>query len=398
MLLSDNRRLHLDGPYPKFDNTICMSKLGPLHSRAGLRFSGELRGLESQGITGLAASDAITPTHSSFPLQKAAIRVLAVIPGDGLGNSFIFARRQVESVVSAGIDVQIFYFRTRTSPVSLVAAFRQLRESIDSYLPDVIHAHYGTIASFLCALSTRRPLAITFRGSDLNLDPTVGFLRARLGLLLSQVSALRASAILCTSDQLRQRLWWRKKKAVILPSGVDLELFQPREKQESRKILGWGMDEVVVLFNNSKAPLLKGLSLAREAVGVAERELGPMRFVELDGEVAPEEIPIYLNASDCLVVASESEGSPNILKEAMACNLPVASVDVGDAAERLDGVYPSQVVPRNAARLGQAISEILETGRRSNGRGKIKDCSADKIGEKLRELYETIANRKRKSS
>ena len=62
----------------------------------------------------------------------------------------------------------------------------------------------------------------------------------------------------------------------------------------------------------------------------------------------------------------------------MACNLPVASVDVGDAAQRLDGVYPSQVVPRNATRLGQAISEILETGRRSNGRGKINDCSEEK--------------------
>jgi teichuronic acid biosynthesis glycosyltransferase TuaC len=344
------------------------------------------------------SSGANTTSCFSSSRRKTAIRVLAVIPGDGQGNSFIFARRQVQSVARTGIDVQIFYLELRISPRGLFTAFRRLRESIDSYLPDVVHAHYGTITSFLCALSTRRPLIITFRGSDLNLDPTLGSLRARVGFFLSQVSALRASTILCTSDQLRRRLWWRKNKAVILPSGVDLELFQPLEKQDSRRRLGWGSDERVVLFNKDKAPQLKGLSLAREAVRIAENKLGLVRLVELDGEVTPERMPIYLNAADCLVLASESEGSPNILKEAMACNLPVASVDVGDAAERLDGIYPSQVVPRNAARLGQAISEILETERRSNGRGKVKACSADKIAETLRELYEAIVDEKRQNS
>jgi glycosyltransferase involved in cell wall biosynthesis len=306
--------------------------------------------------------------------------------------SFIFARRQVESLADAGVTIQVFYLKLRTSPRGLFRSWRRLRKVIETYSPDVVHAHYGTITSFLCACSTRRPLAITFRGSDLNTDPTINLLRGRLGFLLSQISTLRASIVFCTSSRLRERLWLRKNRAVILPSGVDLVLFQPREKGESRRILGWERDGRVVLFNVGHAPLLKGLPLARQAVAIAEKKLGPLRVVELDGNVAPEKIPIYLNAADCLVLASESEGSPNILKEALACNLPVAGVDVGDVAERLVGVCPSKVVPRDAASLGQAIFEILETPRRSNGRERIQECSEEKIANILHDIYRNLCS------
>ena len=223
---------------------------------------------EESGITFVPARPGMT------------IRVLAVIPGGGQGVSFIFARRQVESLKKAGVMVEVFYLKSRASPLGLFTEWRCLRKIIERYSPDIVHVHYGTITSFLCVCSTQRPIAVTFRGSDLNPDPGISFLRTRFGLLLSQISALRASIIFCTSHQLKERLWWRKNKALILPSGVDLELFQPGEKQESRRVLGWEPDGRVVLFNKSKAPQLKGLSLAREAVGVAERKLGPVRLFE----------------------------------------------------------------------------------------------------------------------
>jgi teichuronic acid biosynthesis glycosyltransferase TuaC len=319
-------------------------------------------------------------------------KVLAVIPGEGEGMSFIFARRQVESLARVGVSVQVFYLKSRTSPRGLFTELRRLKVAIKRYSPDVVHAHYGTITSFLCACSTRRPLAITFRGSDLNSDPGIGFLRARLGFLLSQISAWRASIIICTSVGLRRRLWWKKSKSVVLPSGVDLTLFKPIDKGECRKILGWRPDERVVLFNAGKAPLLKGLPLAREAVWIAEKTLGPMRLFELCGNTVPDRIPIYLNAADCLALASQCEGSPNILKEALACNLPVVSVHVGDVAERLEGVFPSQIVPRNAASLAKAICETIERPQRSNGREKIQDCSEEKIAELLRDIYWNVCD------
>jgi teichuronic acid biosynthesis glycosyltransferase TuaC len=318
------------------------------------------------------------------------MRILAVIPGTGEDADFIFARRQVESLVNLGLDIQVFYLKSRTEPRVVLREYLRLKKTISECAPDLVHAHFGTVTSFVCACATLRPLAITFRGSDLNAERGIGFLRVRIGLLLSQLSALRASAIFCTSEKLRDQLWWRRGKAVVIPSGINLSLFDPMEKKHARKLLGWQEDKKTVLFNAGRNPVVKGQRLAREAVSMAEREIGPIQFVELNGDISPEKIPIYLNASDCLVLASESEGSPNILKEALACNLPVASVDVGDARERLMGVVPSCVVPRNARSLSQAICEIIRVGGRSNGRDMIQDCEQEEIAKKLWTHYRLL--------
>ena len=335
----------------------------------------------------LAGSSLKLPVPSNEQL-----RVLAVIPGDGSGSSFVFARRQVASLIDVGVDVRPFFLSSRKS-VTLLREVLRLRREIRHFRPHLIHAHYGTVTSFLCAAVTTLPLVITFRGSDLNDAPDVNSLRIGFAHLLSQISCLKSNAIICVSRQLRERLWWRRGQAVVIPTGVDLALFRPQPKEQARESLGWERGVPIVVFHAGPCPRLKGLQFVMAALRVAEEFVGPIRLVNLDGRVPPEMVPTYLNAADCVALASVNEGSPNIVKEALACNLPVVSTDVGDVAERLEGVYPSKVVRRDATELGKALADILREGRTSNGRQRGKVPSLEDTAKAIRSVYEAVLRR-----
>jgi teichuronic acid biosynthesis glycosyltransferase TuaC len=317
-----------------------------------------------------------------------AIRVLAIIPQPSSKGSFIFVERQIASLENAGVVCQSFMLASRSSPRALLVAWHQLPKAIRSFQPHLVHAHYGTMTAFLTILSTTLPVIITYRGSDLNPNRDQGWLRRAMGLLLSQIAALRAARIICVSNHLKDRLWWRRGRVSVIPSGVDTTIFYPRCRNEVRAELGWGRDERVVLFN-AAPPLSKRLDLARSAVEVAQSLCGAIRFVVLDGTIPPDLIPILMNAADCLLLTSDWEGSPNVVKEALACNLPVISVDVGDVRERLLGVQPSLIVSRDAQEIGKGLAGVLKQSQRSNGRQLISHLSSEAIASRIVSAYRT---------
>lgn len=331
---------------------------------------------------------------NAAPPATEKLRVLAVIPGDGRGSSFIFARRQVASLVDIGIDVRTFFLSSRTSLPILIKEYKRLRHEVREVRPQLLHAHYGTVTSFLCAtVSLTVPLVISFKGSDVNRDPEVSFLRSLLGQLLSQISCLRGRRIICVSRGLRERLWWRRSRAAVIPDGVNLTLFRPQPKHQARKLLGWGQGTRVVVFHGGNRPRLKGLQFVQASVRLAEKALGRIRLVNLDGSVPPELVPLYLNAADCLALASVSEGSPGIVKEALACNLPVVATDVGDVAERLKGVGQSRVVRRHVMEFGKAICDMLRLERQpANGREQVEALSETRVAEAIRRVYISALN------
>jgi teichuronic acid biosynthesis glycosyltransferase TuaC len=324
-------------------------------------------------------------------------RVLFVIPGDGQGSSMIFARRQAQSVAGEGVETNLFYLGSRTSPRHLLAEFRRFRLELARIRPVVVHAHFGTVTALFAALASGSlPLIITYRGSDLNPAPTSyrwqAKTRAAFGRLFSQLAALRAQRIICVSRQLRNRLWWKRGVVTILPSGVDPEVFRPESRAIARLRLGWGDMERVALFNAGQDVLVKGLDLAKAAVESARRDVPALRLEILDGSVRPALLPEMMNAADCLLLTSVSEGSPTVVQEALACDLPIVSVQVGDIVERLEGVAHSTVASADARVLGHALSKIVEPPRRSNGSLKIAEFSSRPIAVRLKEIYKELAN------
>jgi glycosyltransferase involved in cell wall biosynthesis len=112
-----------------------------------------------------------------------------------------------------------------------------------------------------------------------------------------------------------------------------------------------------------------------------------LRLVVLDGGLQPERVPIFLNAADCLLLTSPWEGSPNIVKEAVACNLAVVSVDVGDVREQLAGVNPSRIVSTVPEEIARGVLEIVSSPSRSNGREKLKAISSDTVAQRILAVY-----------
>ena len=324
------------------------------------------------------------------------MRVLFVIPGEARGSSMIFARRQAETLAREGVEVEVFHLGSRTSVWELAREGARFRRRVRSFDPQVVHAHFGTVTALFAAWAApSTPLVITFRGSDLNVS---GSLRSVAGQVLSQIAALRASRIVCVSRQLRERLWWRRGSVIILPSGVDPDVFCPEPRCAARGRLGWNADERVVLFNAGHDRANKRLDLAREALALTQGLLARVRMEVMDGATAPARVPELLNAADCLLLTSDREGSPTVIQEALACNLPVISVDVGDTVERLRGVSCSAIVPREAEATALELVRVLRTPMRSDGRRKVGEFSAQRIAGELCRIYGELAGAPSKDS
>lgn len=318
------------------------------------------------------------------------LRVLYVIPGTGQGSSMIFARRQAWAVAQLGVRTAEFYLTSRTHVVRVAGEWIRLRAVMRRFAPHVVHALFGTMTGFLACVATLRPFVVTYFGGDLNPNATPFWPRSFAGRLLSQLAALRASAIVCVSQELRRRLWWRRGRVVVLPCGADTSRFYPRPRDLARATLGLRPDERIVLFNAGFEPWRKRIDLARAAVAQAERWLGPIRLEIMDGSCDPDRVPVLMNAADCLLVTSDSEGSPTVVQEAIACNLPVVSVDVGDVAERLTRVRPSRIVARDPEVLGRAVADVLREGCRSNGSDMIDEVALSGVAGRLVTLYSDL--------
>jgi glycosyltransferase involved in cell wall biosynthesis len=299
----------------------------------------------------------------------------------------IFSRRMAAALQSAGACMKLVFLESTASPVRLILQGVRVAGEVRRFRPDIVHADFGARLALVAALATRRPLVVTFRGSDLNPSPETSRPFNAIYHFASQIAALRAAAIICVSKQLRSRLWWRRDRATVIPSGVDLSMFGPMPQSQARERLGLSATEEIVAFYGNASRTGKRLDLAIAAIEHAKRAGRNARLLVMDGSADPADVPLYLNSADCLVVTSDWEGSPTIVQEAMACNLPVVSVDVGDVAEQLAGIAPSKIVPRDPASLGDAVLQVLSERRRSNGFAKAQRVSTKVLAGEIRALY-----------
>lgn len=300
----------------------------------------------------------------------------------------IFVERQIASLKQLGVRVSTFDIGGSHSPVHIVRKWLELRRLVCQINPDLVHGQYGTIVGMLTVFAGR-PAVISFCGSDLQSGASVSTLRKLFGFLLSNLAALLADGLICKSEQLRQALWWRKSLAVVIPSGVDLNLFVPGPQRNAREQLRWNLDNPIAVVNAGDDPGVKGIDFAKAAMEFVHTRL-PTAELQIISNVEPARMPLYYQAADALLCTSIAEGSPNVVKEALACSLPVVSTLVGDVPERLAGVSPSCIVPRDPKEFGEAITNILLTRQRSNGRERILHLDISQVADRILTVYRSV--------
>lgn len=256
----------------------------------------------------------------------------------------------------------------------------------------LVHSHGGEVAPFArCFWGA--PVLASYWGSDI-LGPLTGNWRHRLKLLVAS-RGLRAGALLMTATATKTRemadcLPARARiRNWIIPDGIDRERFAPGERLGARQRLGWPAEGVVIV-SVGRPIALKRTWLAQQAAAVAARRVPGLTW-RLVCDLEPELMPLVYNAADCLVHTSMSEGSPNVVKEALAANLPVVATAAGDIPELLDGVAPSAVCPADVDSLAEAIVACVDPPRRSNGRDRSQELGLEHTTDLTLRCYRSLA-------
>jgi teichuronic acid biosynthesis glycosyltransferase TuaC len=315
-----------------------------------------------------------------------------------------FNEQQVKGLRGAGLDVEVLMVDRATQGYR---AYHNLAAGVRKQAalnrPALIHVMYGGVmAKTVVKAITDCPVIVSFCGSDLQGENLPGMLRRmaiRYGVWCSRFAARHAQGVIVKSENL-----WRalpasmdKQRARIIPNGVDLDRFTPMDSNACRQRLGWDLNRFHVLVGARSGKPGKRFWLAQAAVQEAQRAGLPAELHRLEG-VKHEDVPVWLNSCDCLILTSEREGSPNIVKEALACGVPVVSVDVGDVAERIQGISGCYICPSDPRDLAARLVAVKNGPRKVQSRIKMDDLSLQKVAERLIDFYRWVLAERTQSS
>jgi glycosyltransferase involved in cell wall biosynthesis len=203
--------------------------------------------------------------------------------------------------------------------------------------------------------------------------------------LLGQLVARKAEEVIVVSAHLAEYLPQRTYH--VIPSGINPDLFRPIPLEKAREKLNLSLNKRLVLFAANPGNARKRYKLAQEGVALLNASVDAELIVA--NGVPYETMPLYMNACDVLLLTSMHEGSPNVVKEALACNLPVVSVDVGDVRQRIGPVAGCVVCPDDRPEtIAMALEHVLERKGRVNGRSAVQDLDEHLFTQKVIAVYE----------
>jgi len=315
------------------------------------------------------------------------MRVLFVASGNS-GEVKTIVKVQSESLISKGISIDFFLIRGKGF-FGYIKNIYPLFKCLKKNKYDVVHAHYS-LSAFVASFANAKPLVLSLMGSDVKSN---FFLKALIKFINF---AFNWKAIIVKSEDMKFSLGIAN--AIVIPNGVDFSIFCPRDKSSCRKILGWDLEKRYILFAASKSRPEKNFSLALEAIKSINNSEIILQTLE---NVDYNKMPLFYNAADVVLLTSFWEGSPNVIKEAMACSRPIVSTSVGDVELILGDVSGCYLSSYKAEVLAKRILDALDFSNReemTKGRERIQKLGLDSstVATRIIEVYNNVVVKTRK--
>lgn len=311
------------------------------------------------------------------------MKILLVHSGNAVGgdsSKYTFVREQGEALRRLGCEIA-YYAVVGKGTYGYLRNVKPLQEKIQSFQPDVIHAHYG-LCGMVALLAARKkvPVVITCHNGET---------LTRYGNIISSLAIRQADFTICVAQHIYGKLYIKPKQYCIQPCGIDLKDLPLIDKAEAMKEMNLSSDKINILFGGAFSNDRKNAPLAKAAIALLQRD--DINLIEMKG-FNRYQVATLLNACDLLLLPTKSEGSPQVLKEAMACNCPIVATDVADIAFLLQGVKNCYVTSFDPADVADNIQRVIECGERTNGRKRIEELRLDnsQVAETIYRIYKSI--------
>ena len=378
---------------------------------------------------------------------------LLIIASDKGGRFAPFIEEQIAALQARGVQI-IRYGVTGHGIMGYLRELPALRRLIRAERPDIVHAHYG-LSGLLANLQRLVPVVTTYHGSDINKPNIRRFSKIAMRLSAFNIFVSKRNMALALGQALAQCIGAEAPvysvecigkengeaettastqpegrlhhtpytKHTLLPCGVNLTEDQLASRSEARQALGIADDAQIVLFAGAFDNAVKDPELAFAAIELLQTQCSgadaPVYSVQCKGEeisgavtsaytpytihytpilqelrgFSRAEVNHWMCAANCLLLTSKTEGSPQVIKEAMACGCPIVSVDVGDVAERVSGVEGCYVVrTREPKDIAESLQKALAHEGKTNGRERIQEMglSNEQVVEQLIAIYQSL--------
>jgi len=307
-------------------------------------------------------------------------------PTDKYPFDGIFIKEQIEDLKkNHKFEHKIYLIESvHKSKLEYIKSIFEIRRNIKHYKPDIVHVHYGLSGLFLLFFKPKVKFFLTLHGSDFN----------NRGSNYLQVWLSRR--IISKVDTVIVQNWAMKKQALlynsnveVLTCGVDTEFFKP---ERSKKI---DSEEKIILFPSSPLRKVKNYPLFLQVVNELKESYNYKINIKNLENLPRIQVKKILNQSDCLLMTSITEGSPQVIKESLSCGLPVVSVPVGDVSEMIKEVPNCYISSsHNAKELARLVDKTLKNDKKEIREAFLikKQYSSASISKKLANFYNLDVN------